>query len=321
MKLLQALLATAAMAASFAAAAQAYPSQVIRLICPYAAGGPVEAIAREVAVGLSSELGRQVIVEIRAGGGTVVGANYVAKSAPDGYTLLLGSQATHIIQPAINPDIPYNAEKDFAPVAMYNTVPGLISVPADSPVTNLKDLIAYIKQRPGQINYASSGVSTGSHLGGELFNALAGTKMVHVPYKGAGPATIALLSKEIHVGFMNVTPQLPHIKAQKLRAIAITGSTRTSALPDVPTAAEAGMPGLLAESWTGFFAPAGTPPAAIATFYNALAKVMLKAETKARLASMGADVMLQNPEELAAYVAADRKRLLPILNSLNLKSN
>ena len=130
-----------------------------------------------------------------------------------------------------------------------------------------------------------------------------------------------MLAREIDVGFMNVTPQLPHIKAQQLRAIAITGSTRTSALPEVPTAAEAGMPGLLAESWTGFFAPAGTPTVAIMTFYNSLAKVMLRPETKARLATMGADVMLQNPEELAAYVVADRRRLLPILKSINLKQN
>ncbi|OFZ98191.1 MAG: hypothetical protein A3H35_18665 [Betaproteobacteria bacterium RIFCSPLOWO2_02_FULL_62_17] len=228
MKSLKFVLASAVLIAPLHAAAQAYPAQVIRLICPYAAGGPV---------------------------------------------------------------------------------------------INLRELIAYARQRPGLINCASSGVATGSHLGGELFNTLAGTKMVHIPYKGAGPATITLLAREIDVGFMNVTPQLPHIRAQKLRAIAITGSTRTSALRDVPTAAEAGMPGLLAESWTGFFAPAGTPPTAIMTFYNALAKVMLRPETKARLATMGADVMLQNPEELAAYVVADRKRLLSILKSINLKQN
>ena len=297
----------------------AYPNKPIRLVNPYGAGGPVDTIAREVSAALSAELGQQVIVDVKSGGGTVIGANVVAKAPADGYTLLLGTQAPLIVQPAINSQLPYDAVKDFVPVAMFVTVPGIISVPADSPLKSLKDLVDEGKRQPGAINYASAGNGTGSHLGGELFNQLTGAKLAHVPYRGAAPGTIALLGHEVQVGFVNITPQLAHLEAGRLRALAVTGSARSTALPNVPTAAEAGVPGLVAESWYGLFAPAGTPPAALAKLASAMEKVMAQPALKAKLGEQGAEITYMGTDAFTTYLSDDRKRLLPLIKAIGLK--
>ena len=302
------------------ASAQNWPTRPIRLVNPYAVGGPVDDIARDVAVGLSSALGQQVLVDVKSGGGTVIGANIVAKSPADGYTLLLGTQAPLILQPAINPKIPYDARRDFVPVAMFVTVPGLISVPASSPITTLGELVEAARRKPGSVTYASAGVGTGSHLGGELFARLTGTRLLHVPYRGAAPGTVALLGGEIDVGFVNITPQIAHVKSGKLRALAVTGSGRSTALPDVPTASEAGVKGLVAESWYGLFAPAGTPPVIVERIAGAMKQVVTHPDTSARLAKMGGSVTLLGPQAFASYLAEDEKRLTPIIRSLDLKS-
>jgi tripartite-type tricarboxylate transporter receptor subunit TctC len=299
--------------------AQTYPTKPIRLVNPYGAGGPVDTIAREVSAALSTELGQQVIVDVKSGGGTVIGANVVSKAPADRYTLLLGTQAPLIVQPAINSQLPYDAVKDFAPVAMFVTVPGIISVPADSPLKSLKDLVDIGKREPGKINYASAGNGTGSHLGGELFNQLTGAKLAHVPYRGAAPGTIALLANEVQVGFVNITPQLAHLEAGRLRALAVTGSSRSSALPNVPTAAEAGVPGLVAESWYGLFAPAGTPPAVLAKLAGAMQKVMAQPALKTKLAEQGAEITYMGTDAFSNYLNDDRKRLLPLIKSIGLK--
>jgi tripartite-type tricarboxylate transporter receptor subunit TctC len=306
----------------FAAAsshAQSYPTKSIRLVNPYGVGGPVDTIAREVSVALAQELGQQVVVDVKSGGGTVIGANIVAKAAPDGYTLLLGTQAPLIVQPAINAQIPYDAVKDFTPIGMFVTVPGIVSVPESSSIKTLGDLVEQSKKRPGEINYASAGTGTGSHLGGELFNQLTGGKLAHVPYRGAAAGTLALLSNEVQVGFVNITPQLPQIKAGKLRPLAVTGGNRSSALPSVPTAAEAGLPGLVAESWYGLFAPAGTPSAVLSRLASALEKVMADPAMRGKLAEMGGEVTYMGPAAFGAYLTEDRKRLLPLIKSIGLK--
>lgn len=314
-----AMLAAAGLLLAASAHAQSFPSKSIRLVNPYGVGGPVDTIAREVSVAMAKELGQQIIVDVKSGGGTVIGANIVAKAPADGYTLLLGTQAPLIVQPAINTQIPYDAAKDFTPIGMFVTVPGIISVAESSPIKTLADLVAQSKQRPGEINYASAGTGTGSHLGGELFNQLTGGKLAHVPYRGAAAGTLALLSGEVQVGFVNITPQLPHIKAGKLRALAVTGSARSSAVPDVPTAAQAGLPGLVAESWYGLFAPAGTPAPVLARLASSLEKVMAEPAMRSKLAEMGGEVTYMGPAEFAQYLTEDRKRLMPLIQSIGLK--
>jgi tripartite-type tricarboxylate transporter receptor subunit TctC len=303
------------------AQAQAWPDRPVRIINPYAAGGPSDLVARQLAEGLSTELGQRFIVESKAGGGTVIGAAFVAKAPPDGYTLLLATVAPLVVQPAINPALPYDAARDFAPVGMFATVPNLIAVHPSLPVTNLKELIAHAAKNPAKLNYASAGIGTGPHLGGELFSRMANVKMTHVPYAGAAPAVLGVLGGQVEVSFINITPQLQHVKAGKLRAIAIGSRQRSSLLPEVPTVAEAGLPGFVSESWNGIVAPAGTPRAVIDKLYAAMARVMGSAKVKEALAPLGAEVTQAGPEEFAAYVKEDERQLVPIIKSLDLKNN
>lgn len=308
-----------AVVASPLSAAAPYPSRVIRLVNPYAAGGPADQIAREVATGISAELGRPVIVDSKPGGGTIIGADFVAKSAPDGYTILLGTIAPLVIQPLIATNLPYSVARDLTLIGMFATVPNLISVNSSLPVKTLAQLITYAKKNPGTLNYASAGIGSGPHLGGELFKHMTDTELTHVAYKGASPAAIAIVSGEVQVGFVNITPQLPHVKSGRLRPIAIAAEMRSSLLPDVPTVAEAGLPGFISESWYGLVVPAKTPPEIREILRRTLFKVMASPERRARLAAAGAEITLLEPMQFAAYVDADRKRLTPIVQSLNLK--
>ena len=307
--------------ASGAAWGQAYPNKVVRLVNPYAAGGPTEAVARELANGLSQEFGQQVIVDSRPGGGTVIGADMVAKSTPDGYTLLAATVAPLIVQPAINNTLPYNAAKDFIPVGLYATIPNLIAVYPGTPIKSLKELIDYARANPGKLNYASAGTGSGPHLGGELFKSMTNTQITHVPYKGAAPAVVDVIAGQVEVSFVNITPQVQHVKAGKLRALAIAGERRSALLPDVPTATEAGVAGYIAESWNGVVAPSATPRAVVDTLSNTMKKVMAKPEVKAKMLAMGAEVTPMGPEEFAAYLKADEVRLVPIIKKLDMKLN
>lgn len=303
------------------AVAQTFPDKVIRIINPYAAGGPSDTIVRMLAAGMSTELGQRVIVENKPGAGTVIGANLVAKAAPDGYTLLLATVAPLVVQPAIGAALPYDAHKDFAMVGMFATVPNLISVHPSVPVNSIAELIAYAKKTPGKLNYASAGSGTGPHLGGELFNRMAGVKLTHVPYAGAAPAVLAVLSGQVEVSFVNITPQIQHVKAGKLRALAIGSSNRSKIFPDVPTMSEAGLKGYLSESWNGLAAPAGTPPAVIDRLYRAMAKVMASPAVQEGLLPLGADATVLGPAEFDAYVKADEKQLVPVIKTLGLTNN
>ena len=304
-----------------AATAQAWPERVIRIINPYAAGGPSDTIVRLLANGMGDELGQRVIVENKPGAGTVIGANLVAKAAPDGYTLLLATVAPLVVQPAIAASLPYDAHKDFALIGMFATVPNLVSVHPDLPVHSVAELIAYARKNPGKLNYASAGAGTGPHLGGELFQQMTQTRLTHVPYAGAAPAVLAVLSGQVEVSFVNITPQIPHIRAGKLRPIAIGSSRRSALFPDVPTMQEAGLKGYLSESWNGLAAPAGTPPAVIDKLTRAMTKVMASPALQEALLPLGADATVMGPAAFQAYVRADEKRLVPLIKTLGLTTN
>jgi tripartite-type tricarboxylate transporter receptor subunit TctC len=301
--------------------AQTWPDKVIRIINPYAAGGPSDTIVRMLADGLTTELGQRVLVENKPGAGTLIGANFVAKSPPDGYTFLLATVAPLVVQPTINTNMPFDARNDFAMVGMFATVPNLITVHPSVPVNSIAELIAYAGKNPGKLNYASAGAGTGPHLGGELFSRMTGVKLTHVPYAGAAPAVLGVLSGQVEVSFVNITPQIQHVKAGKLRPLAIGSSRRSSIFPEVPTVAEAGLPGYVSESWNGIVAPAGTPKAIINRFEKAMAKVMNSPKSLALLASLGAEPTVMGPDEFAAYVKNDEKQLAPVIKALSLTNN
>ena len=315
------LLLAAGLGAASTAFAQTPPDGVVRIVNPYAPGGPSDTIVRLLAEGLSAELGQRVIVENKPGGGTVIGAGAVARAAPDGRTLLLATVAPLVVQPAINPALPYDAHKDFALVGMFATVPNLISVHPSVPAKSIAELIAHARANPGKLNYASAGAGTGPHLGGELFCRMASVKMTHVPYAGAAPAVLAVLSGQADVSFVNITPQIQHVRAGGLRALAIGSQRRSSLFPDVPTVAESGLPGYVSESWNGLAAPAGTPPAAVERLSKAMARVMATDKARQTLAALGAEATVLGPQDFAAYVRNDEKLLLPIIRSLGLTTN
>ena len=301
--------------------AQGYPNKPLRLINPYAAGGPSEAVARELVAGLAAEFNQQVIIESKPGGGTVIGADYVAKSAPDGYTLLLATAAALIVQPLIMDRIPYDAQRDLAPVGMFATVPNLITVHPSVPAASIRELIEYARREPGKLNYASAGVGTGPHLAGELFKSMAKIDMTHIAFKGAAPGVLEVLAGRVQVSFLNLSPQLAHVRAGKLRALAIASASRSGLLPEVPTVSESGLPDFLIESWNGISVPAATPRPVVETLSRAIVKAMSRPETRARLQKTGAEATPMGHEEFAAYIKADAARLTPIIKALDLKTN
>ena len=315
------LLAACLMCALPTLAADPWPNRPLRVINPYAPGGPSDNVVRLLADGIAGELGQPVVVESKPGGGTAIGANFVAHAPADGYTFLLGTVAPMIVQPAINKALPYNVAKDFTPVGMFATVPNLISVNPSVPVKTLADLISYAKANPGKLNYASAGLGTGPHLGGELFCKLTGVKLTHVPYAGAAPAVLAVLGDQVQVAFVNITPQIQHVKSGRLRPLAMGGARRSALFPDVPTVAESGVPGYVSESWNGLMAPAGTPKAVIDRLYAAMQTTMNRAAVQGAVATMGGEVTLLNTADFGAYMKADEQRLIPIIQSLNLSAN
>ena len=313
------LIIAAAIGLMPALASADWPERPIRLVHPYAGGAAGDALTRELAAGLDAEFGVRVITENKPGGGTLIGADFVAKSPPDGYNILMVGPATHVIMPAIHPKMPYDAAKDFDLIGMWAVVGSMISVHPSVPVHTLKELVEYSKKNPGKLNYSSAGVGSGPHLGGETFKEMTGANLTHVPYKGAAPAVVAVLAGEVQVSFVNIPPQVAHIKAGRIRAIAVSTSVRSGQLPEVPTAAEAGLPGFLSESWYGLGVPAGTPAEVRAKLLRALFKVGADPERKARMAGYGADIKLMGPQELADYVKAEELRVKPVLKKLDLK--
>lgn len=288
------------------ARAQEFPSRPIRIVVPLAAGGMADILARVIAQKLT-EAGHTAVVENRTGGSGVIGADSVAKSAPDGYTLLMGLHATQAILVHLT-KLPYDPAKDFAPVIHVATVPNVLLVNNAVPVTSLKELIAHAKANPGKLTFASQGNGSTGHMIGEQFKAMAGIDITHVPYRGAAPASQDLLAGHVSMLFDIVPLAVSNLQSGKVRALAVCAASRVKVLPDVPTIAEAGLPGMEAGAWFGLFAPAGTPPAAIAWINREAQKAFAAPEARERFAGQGAMLPLETPGAFGAHVAAETER-------------
>ena len=301
------------------AAAQTYPEHPIRLVVPFPPGGTTDIIAREVGQQLTQTLGQSVVIDNRPGAGGNIGSELVARSAPDGYTLLMCTVGTHAINPSLYAKLPYDHIADFAPVILVASVPNVLEVTPTLPVYSVADLIKLAKQKPGQINFASSGSGTSIHLSGELFKAMAGVDMTHVPYRGSAPALADLISGQVQVMFDNLPSSLGQIKAGKLRAIAVTSAQRAPALPDVPTIAESGLPGFEATAWFGVVAPAGTPPAVIARINRDLNQWLQTPDAREKLLAQGAVAEGDTPQQFAAYIRAETEKWARVVKASGAK--
>jgi len=301
------------------ASAQTYPNHPIRLVVPFPPGGTTDILAREVGERLTATLGQPVVIDNRAGAGGNIGADIVAKAAPDGYTLLMATVGTHAINASLYRKLPYDHIKDFAPVVLVAGVPNVLVVTPSLPVHSVAELIRLAKEKPGQLNFASSGNGTSIHLSGELFKTMAGVDMTHVPYKGSAFALTDLMAGQVQLMFDNLPSSLPHIKAGKLRAIAVTSSQRAPALPDVPTIAESGLPGFEASAWFGIVAPAGTP-AAIVSRINADVNQWLRSpEAADKLLAQGAIAAGGTPEQFVAHIRAETDKWARVVKASGAK--
>jgi tripartite-type tricarboxylate transporter receptor subunit TctC len=289
--------------------AAAYPDHPIRLIVPFTPGGGNDTVARLVSHGLAAELGQPMVVDNRAGAGGIVGAEAAARAPADGYTLFLGGVGSHAINPNLHEHLPYDPITDFAPISLIASAPLILVVHPSVPAHSVQELVALARAQPGRLNYASNGNGSSSHLAAVMFASLAGVDMVHVPYKGLGPALTDLLSGQVQLMFSSVVAIVPHVKAGKLRALAVSSTERLSLLPDLPTVAEAGVPGYQASSWYGILAPAGTPAEIVRRLNAALVKVIAQPDVRAALAKEGADPVGNSPEAFGAFIQAEKQRL------------
>jgi tripartite-type tricarboxylate transporter receptor subunit TctC len=317
MKTLLRLLAVLFALAAFAAHGQPYPSKPIRWVVPFPPGGSTDLLARVVGAKLTEEWGQQVVVENRGGAGGTLGAAEAAKAAPDGYTLLMGA-IHHTIAHTAYPKLSYDFGKDFAPISVVAIVPNVVVVNAQLPVKNARELIAHAKANPGKLSYASAGMGTAHHLIGELFGQQAGVNILHVPYKGSGPAVTDLVGGQVHMMFDTVPPALPHIKSGKLRPLAVTTAKRSVALPDVPTLAEAALPGFEVTTWFGALAPAKTPAEIITKLHGAIVKILAMADVQKRLLEAGAEPVGSTPSEMETQIRREMERYGKIVRQANI---
>jgi tripartite-type tricarboxylate transporter receptor subunit TctC len=283
------------------AAAQDWPARPVRLILPFPPGGGTDILGRLIAERMSASLGQPVVTENRGGAGGNVGAEAAARSAPDGYTIVLVAPSL-AISPTLYSKINYDPVKDFAPVSLVATVPNVMITQPSLPAQSLQEFIAYARARPGALNFGSGGAGTSNHLAGELFNIVTGAKLVHVPYKGVNLAMQDVLAGNVHLVFIGIPAAAPHIKAGKLRALALVAPQRSGALPDVPTVAEAGLGDFEVTTWYGVLAPAGTPKNVISRLNAELVKIMHSPDLKEKLAATGTEPFTSTPEEFAAYI-------------------
>ena len=305
MKLLTKIFAcTLALGAGFAAA-QPYPTKSIRLIVPWAPGGNVDITGRIIGAALTESLGQIVVVDNRAGGGGTIGASMVAKSVPDGYTLLMGSSGSVTAGPAVYANMPYDPVKDFAPVGMVQIVPMIVITNPKVPVNNLKELIALAKERSNKITMASSGTGSSNHLAIELFNTMAGVKFIHVPYKGSGPALAELLGGQVETMIDQLTSSIGFIREGRLKAIAVTTNVRSSVMPNIPTLEEAGLKGFEANTFTGILAPAGAPKAVVDRLHADIIKALRTAPVREKFQNLGADPQERSVRDFGDFIRAD----------------
>jgi len=305
---------------SGAGAQDAWPSKPVRLILPFPPGGGTDILGRLIAAQLSSSLGQPVVAENRGGAGGNVGAEAAAKSAPDGYTVVLVAPSL-AISPSLYSKLNYDPVKDFAPISLVATVPNVMITHPSVPAATLAEFIALAKTKPGGMNFGSGGSGTSNHLAGELFNIVAGVKLVHVPYKGVNLAMNDVLSGQIQFVVIGVPAAAPHIKAGRLRALALVAPRRAPALPDVPTVAEAGLPNFEVTTWYGILAPAGTPRPIVTRLNAEIVRIMHAPEMTKRLASMATDPVTSTPEEFAAYIQREIGKWAQVIRQAGLKAD
>jgi tripartite-type tricarboxylate transporter receptor subunit TctC len=316
------VLGTAAMAtmtAAQAADAGSWPTQPVKLIVPFAPGGTSDVLAREIAARLQVALKQTIVVDNKAGAGGVLGADSVAKAAPDGYTMLLGTIATHAINPSLLPKMPYKADRDFAPVILLGKISNVLLIGPGSQAKTVKDIIAAAKAKPGDITFASAGQGTSQHLSGEVFRLLTGADLTHVPYKGSAPAIQDVMGGQVPMSFETVTVALPQIKGGKVKALAVTSAKRSAQLPDVPTLAESGVPGFDVSSWQALYFPANTPAPIVAKLNAEVQKIVALPEVKAKMESLGLEYTPNSPAQFAEFQKAEQAKWAKVIKDGNVK--
>ncbi len=314
-------LAAASLCLAGAALANDFPSKPIRLLVPAAPGGGADFLARIVSVKLSEALGQSVVVDNRAGASGTIAADATAKAAGDGHTLLLGQSTSIVIAPQLYPRLPYDTLRDLKPVTLVAEVPNILVVNNSVPAANLKELIALAKAKPDTLNFGSAGNGAPSHLAGEMFKTATGTRLTHVPYKGAGPAVNALLSGEIQIMFAPMVAVLPQVKSGRLRALGVTSARRSASIPELPTLAESGLSGYEISSWFGFFVPASTPTAVVDRIHRETARVLKMPDVVERLGKEGAEPVGSSPAEFSTYVRNEFGKYSKVIKDNGIKAD
>lgn len=307
--------AAVAAAASLAAAAQSYPSRPIRVMIPFTAGSAADIIARAMEPQLREKLGQSLVIDNRGGAGGNICAELTAKSAPDGYTIMMGTIGTHAINYSLYSKLPYHPIRDFTPIALVGDSPNVLVINPHVPANSIKELIALARARPGELNYGSSGAGTSVHLSAELFSTMAGVKMVHVPFKGATEALTALLGGQLDLMFASLSSSIPLIKQGRLKAFAVTGAQRSPSIPELPTMSEAALPGYAAAAWYGLVGPAGVPKPIVATLSNAALASVNTPEVKERLFASGVEVRPGNDQEFAKLIESEVQKWAKVVKA------
>ncbi len=319
LRLLAFVVPALALLGSTAAPAQDYPTKPIKIIVPFGAGGPADVFSRQLGQHLSESLKQPVVIEDRPGAGSIIGSNEVAKAAPDGYTLLAMSN-THTVNESLLPNKPFQLMRDFVPVAGINSSDLIMVIHPGVPAKNLKEFIALAKSKPGELNYASSGTGTPYHMAGELFKSLSGTNLVHVPHKASGEMRNSVIGGHVQMGFDAITTMASNVKAGQVRALGTSGTKRSSVLPDVPTIAEAGVPGYESTIWLGIMAPAGTPKAIVDKLNAEINKAINRPDVKAAWDKQGAVPLVMTPAEFDAYLRKDIEKWAKVVKSAGIKA-
>ena len=297
-----------------------FPNRPIHVIVPFPPGGAVDPIARSIGQKLEEAWGQPVLVDNKPGASTIIGSDFVAKAAPDGYTVILVA-TSFTVNPSAYSKLPFDPVKDFAPISLVSRLPNMLVVNSQLPVTSVKELIDYLKARPGQVNFSSIGYGTTQHLTGELFKSMAGVNMVHVPYKGSGPSMMSVVSGETSVTFDSVFLLTPQVKAGKLRALAATGTKRTPLAPNLPTASESGLPGFDVGGWVGFLAPAGTPQEVVQKWHQHIARILQTPEFRERQISQGLEPVGSTPEYFAEFIKKEMAKWAQVVKQAGIRLN
>ena len=313
------LLFAAALCAGPATAANAYPDRPIRLILPFPPGGPSDIVARLFSQKLGESFGQQVVIDNRGGAAGAIACEIAKNAAPDGYTLLQATVGTMSINPGLYPKLPYEPLRDFAPVSLLTETPYLLVVHPGVPAKSVKELVAYAKSRPHQLNFASGGVGTGNHFSGELFRINAGIDIVHIPYKGSGLGQNDVLAGQVQMMFINLLPALPFVNSGRLRGLGVTSARRSAAAPDIPTIAESGFAGYQSTSWHGITVPVKTPAPLIKRLHEELAKIAQQSDVRKRMATQGTDVIGSTPEEFRKLIQTESAKWSNVIRTAGIK--